>query len=247
MEINEQQKLFSRLDDLENLIKKIITPMSHKQSRDKLYEALAKAKLEYQPIFFNRQNSFNKQVYADLEALENATRKPLGNHGLSFIQEPRDIDGTTFLFSTLGHASGQDIEIKNRLIAVPSKGIASDHQRFGESLAFMKRQVMQSVLGIVANNDKEDNDDAGESAATYTNTEFKPVRVDQGIFSEKITHEQLETLYYELQDYPIMTQSLIKLLKIRDLADMPKAEFLTQMQNIRKQKIALTNSPMKEW
>lgn len=256
MDIKELQKLYARLDDLEKLINKINIPcqQTHKESRDKLYEALALSKLEYKPVRFNRQNSFNKQVYADLEAIHLATNTALANHGLSTLQEPKDVDGTTFLFTTLGHSSGQEIENKNRLIMMPFTGAKSDNQRFGESLAYMKRQVLQSMLGIVANNDPEDNDDADVAASLYNNEskrsiagDTKPAHVDQGIFTERITREQLDDLYYELQDYPVMTQSLLRGLEIRELSDMPKAKYHAQMQHIRKQKITLMNSPQKEW
>jgi len=222
--------------------------------RDKLYEALAKAKLEYRNVTFNRINSFNKQVYADLDLIQKATNKALANNGLVFIQEPRDEDGTTFLYSTLGHASGQEIICKSRLIVPGYTGAKSDNQRFGESLAYLKRQVAQCMLGVVANNDPEDNDDADASETQYNNEsrrsmagDEKPAYIDQGILTEKITREQLDELYYELQDYPIMAESLKKALEIQNLSDMPKAKYTAQMHHIRKQKIALMNSPRKEW
>jgi hypothetical protein len=222
--------------------------------RDKLYGALAKAKLEYRNVTFNRVNSFNKQVYADLDLIQKATNKALANNGLVFIQEPRDEDGTTFLYSTLGHASGQEIICKSRLIVPGYTGAKSDNQRFGESLAYLKRQVAQCMLGVVANNDPEDNDDADASETQYNNEsrrslagDPKPAHIDQGVFTEKITREQLDELHYELQDYPIMTESLKKALEIQNLSDMPKAKYASQMQNIRKQKLALMNSPRKEW
>lgn len=224
------------------------------EQRDKLYEALAKAKLEYKNVTFNRINSFNKQVYADLDLIQKATNRALATHGLVFIQEPRDEDGTTFLYSTLGHASGQEIVCKSRLIVPGYTGAKSDNQRFGESLAYLKRQVAQCMLGVVANNDPEDNDDADASETQYNNEsrrslagDPKPAHIDQGVFTEKITREQLDELYYELQDYPIMTDSLKKALEIQSLSDMPKAKYAAQMQNIRKQKLALMNSPRKEW
>ncbi len=222
--------------------------------RNELYTALAKAKLEYKNVRFNRENSFNKQVYADLDLIQKSTNIALANQGLVFIQEPKDIDGVTYLFSTLGHSSGQDISCKNRLIVPGYTGAKSDLQRFGEALAYLKRQVAQSMLGIVANNDPEDNDDADASETQYTNEsrrslagDTKPAHVDQGIFTERITRDQLDDLYYELQDYPIMTQSLLKGLEIKELSDMPKAKYHAQMQHIRKQKIALRDSPKKEW
>lgn len=224
------------------------------EQRNELYAALAKAKLEYKNVRFNRQNSFNKQVYADLDLIQKATNTALATQGLVFIQEPRDEDGTTFLYSTLGHSSGQDIICKSRLIVPGYTGAKSDNQRFGESLAYLKRQVAQCMLGVVANNDPEDNDDADASETQYTNEsrrsmggDTKPAHVDQGVFTEKITREQLDDLFYELQDYPIMTESLKKGLEIQNLSDMPKAKYAAQMQMIRKQKIALMNSPRKEW
>lgn len=222
--------------------------------RNELYAALAKAKLEYKNVRFNRENSFNKQVYADLDIIQKCTNIALANQGLVFIQEPRDEDGTTFLYSTLGHASGQEIVCKSRLIVPGYTGAKSDNQRFGESLAYLKRQVAQCMLGVVANNDPEDNDDADVSEIQYTNEtrrslggDTQPAHVDQGVFTEKITKDQLDELHYELQDYPVMTESLKKGLEIKNLSDMPKAKYAAQMQNIRKQKIMLQNSPRKEW
>lgn len=222
--------------------------------KDKLYEALAKAKLEYKNVTFNRVNSFNKQVYADLDIIQKSTNRALANNGLVYIQEPRDEDGTTFLYSTLGHSSGQEIICKSRLIVPGYTGAKSDNQRFGESLAYLKRQVSQCMLGVVANNDPEDNDDADAAETQYNNEsrrsmagDEKAAHVDQGVFTEKITREQLDELYYELQDYPVMTDSLKKAMEIKHLSDMPKAKYTAQMQHIRKQKIALRDMPRKEW
>lgn len=222
--------------------------------RAMLYEALAKAKLEYKNVRFNRENSFNKQVYADLDIIQKATNQALSNHGLVFFQTAPDEDGTTFLYSTLGHSSGQEIVCKSRLIVPVYTGAKSDNQRFGESLAYLKRQIAQSMLGVVANNDPEDNDDADASETQYNNEsrrsmggDTKAAHVDQGILTERITRDQLDDLFYELQDYPIMTASLLKGLEINTLSDMPKAKYSTQMQHIRKQKIALKDSPKKEW
>ena len=224
------------------------------ENRNELYAALAKAMLEYKNVTFNRINSFNKQVYADLDIIQKSTRVALANNGLVFFQEPRDEDGTTFLYSTLGHSSGQDIVCKSRLIIAAYTGAKSDNQRFGESLAYLKRQVAQCMLGIVANNDPEDNDDADASAIQYDHETRKalggdssPAHIDQGIFTEKITRDQLEDLNYELHDYPVMTESLKRGLEIKTLADMPKAKFSEQIQHIRSKKIALLNQPKKEW
>lgn len=255
MESVELLKLLEKLDSIEKYLDFLRLPLpKQKQQLGELYTALAKAKLEYKNVRFNRENSFNKQVYADLDVIQKATNAPLANQGLVFIQEPKDKDGTTYLYSRLGHSSGQRIICKNRLIIPGYTGAKSDLQRFGEALAYLKRQVAQAMLGIVANNDPEDNDDADASSTQYTNEtrrsiagDSKPAHVDQGVFSERISADDLEDLYYELQEYPIMTQSLLKGLEIKELADMPKAKFRSQMDLIRKQKIMLRDKPKKEW
>lgn len=255
MESVELLKLLEKLDSIEKSLDFIRLPLpAQKPEYNELYSALAKAKLEYKHVRFNRENSFNKQVYADLDVIQKATNVALAKEGLVFIQEPRDIDGTTFLYSRLAHSSGQHLKCKNRLIIPGYTGAKSDLQRFGEALAYLKRQVAQAMLGIVANNDPEDNDDADASATQYTNEtrrsiagDTKSAHVDQGVFSERISADDLEDLYYELQDYPVMTQSLLKGLEIKELADMPKAKFRAQMDLIRKQKIMLRDKPKKEW
>lgn len=254
MESLELIKILERLDIIAKSIKELTPTIIEINKKNELYSALALAKLEYKNVRFNRENSFNKQVYADLDIIQKSTNVALANNGLVFIQEPRDEDGTTFLYSTLGHSSGQEIVCKSRLIVPGYTGAKSDNQRFGESLAYLKRQVAQCLLGVVANNDPEDNDDADASETQYNNEsrrsmggDTKPAHVDQGILTERITRDQLDDLFYELQDYPIMTQSLLKGLEIKELSDMPKAKYSSQMQHIRKQKIALQNQPKKEW
>ena len=261
MESIELLKLLERFEKSDKILDEIVTGMNeslsfykNKKLKNELYAALAKAKLEYKNVRFNRENSFNKQVYADLDIIQKATNSALATHGLVFIQEPRDEDGTTFLYSTLGHASGQEIVCKSRLIVPGYTGAKSDNQRFGESLAYLKRQVAQAILGIVANNDAEDDDSAGDSETQYNNEsrrsvggDAKAAHVDHGILSEKITRDQLDDLFYELEHYPRMTESLLKGLEISSLSDMPKAKYHSEMQRIRKNKISLENAPKKEW
>lgn len=233
---------------------KSINEKKEKPARDLLYDALAKAKLEYKTVRFNRVNTFNKSVYSDLEMIFKATNAALSNHGLSFTQYPVDVDGTTFLDSILAHASGQELTCRNRLIIPGYTGAKSDNQRYGESLAYLKRQVAQAMLGVVACHDEEDNDDADVSESLFNNQSRKamagdetPASVDQGVLSERITKDQLEELHYELADYPKMTEALLRALEITRLADMPKAKYAAEMQRIRKNKLSLQNQPRKEW
>jgi len=245
------KQLADQMNKMYDLIKADREKLTDKSA---LYDALAKAKLEYKPVTFNRINTFNKQVYADLDMIEKATRDGLSHNGLVFFQRPEDEDGTTFLYSTLGHSSGQEIVCKSRLIVPGYTGAKSDNQRFGESLAYLKRQVAQCMLSITASHDEEDNDDADTSATQFDKTMRNavgnsevPAMVDQGTLSEKINKDQLQELHYELENYPMMYKSLLKGLEIKELADMPKAKYRQNIEMIKRQKAALTESPQKEW
>ncbi len=258
MESVELLRILDKIDNLEERMAKRFLPLieitKEPKKFNELYAAFAKAKLEYKTVRFNRINNFNKQVYADLEIIQKSTDSALSKYELVFFQQPKDEDGTTYLHSTLGHSSGQEITCKNRLIMQVYTGAKSDNQRFGESLAYLKRQVAQAMLGVVACNDPEDNDDADIAESQYNKESFRsiagderPAHVDQGVMTEKITKDQLNELYMELEDYPVMAKTLLKGMELTSLADMPKAKYINTVQHIRKQKIALTNSPKKEW
>ena len=257
MDSLELSQIIGKIDALYTMIDERIKSVrlaSEEQKHDLLYGALARAKLAYKPLRFNRDNTFNKQVYADLASIQRATNDALGNQELVFIQEIRDEDGTTFIYSRLGHSSGQYIMSRTRPI-IPAHNLAkSDNQRFGESVAYLKRQVLQAMLGIVADNDPEDDDSADTSEYAYNNevrnsmgNDTRPAHVDQGIISEKITKDQLNEIHMELEHYPVMAANLKRMHELNNLSDMPKAKYTGIMQTIRKQKITLMNSPKKEW
>ena len=75
---------------LDDQLHKIFDIAQQKPSLHELYAAFAKAKVEYKPLRSNRTNSFNKQPYADLEAIFKATDAALSKYELVFYQEPRD-------------------------------------------------------------------------------------------------------------------------------------------------------------
>ncbi len=64
---------------------------------------------------------------------------------------------------------------------------------------------------------------------------------------KKISKDQLSELHMELDEYPKITKFLFKGLNIKELSEIPKDKYLAVIQHIRKQKIALMNSPKKEW
>jgi hypothetical protein len=253
----EYADLASKLDGLSIQITDLsrdLHDIKDKPTKDLLYQALAKAKLEYKPLRFNRTNTFNKQVYADLEAIQRATNNALSNAGLTFIQAPVDVDGTTYLDSILGHCSGQELSYRNRLIIPEYTGANSNNQRYGEALAYLKRQVAQAMLGIVACNDEADNDDADTSEYIWNKQATKAIAgderkaiADDGIMSERITKSELEDLRFELDDYPVTLKAILKRFGIKELADLPKSMYQSTIRDIRERKMMLRDKDRKEW
>jgi len=78
------------------------------------------------------------------------------------------------------------------------------------------------LLGVVC----ADEDDDGEKAVSR----------DEKEDVNKITPEQLEQLYYELQGEENLTESILKVFKIKQLSEMPRDKFLSVISRIREVK-----------
>lgn len=193
--------------------------------RGKLYEALARARLDYKNMVFVHQDD------QDLDVINNGTTKALADQGLVFIQEIRDEYGVLFLYSTLGHSSGQEIISKTRILAPESTDIKEWTKCLDDKISFVRMKVSRCMLGVIHNN----------------NPQGVEVTTPQGSPTEKISNDQLDELYYELEDYPKLADSLKKSLGIKSLMDMPKSKYVAQMRNIRAHKLALKDSPRSEW
>lgn len=92
--------------------------------------------------------------YATLADIRDVTRKPLADNGLSFVQVPYYAADTGYhmLRTIIMHESGQFIGAEVPLM-VGDEG----NQAFGSALTFMKRYVLSSMLGVVADDDDDAN------------------------------------------------------------------------------------------
>lgn len=216
------------------LLKHELEKEDHYESEDtaKLAEAFAKAQGEYKRITYNRENPYFKSEYADLDAIVGAAEKALAKYGLSFYQSTRLDDGATILVSILKHSSGQWISSRTRIL--PPK---ADPQSYGSTLSYQKRYQAQTLLRVTIAHDL--NDDDAEVAmiderqiiakGTALNTKYNP----KDNTTDTITKEQLQELEYELAEYPDIGEEVLKGLKLRSLADMPKSRYMVSLQRIR--------------
>ena len=122
-----------------------------------LFAALAKAQLAMPDAKTDSENPFYKSKYADMASVVKANRKALTANGLSVTQFVQDMSNPlsegseSFLFTRLGHSSGQWIESFVRIR--PPK---EDIQSLGSYLTYLRRYSYAAIVGVVASGEDDD-------------------------------------------------------------------------------------------
>ena len=136
---------------------------------DKLLPALMKFQAECPPIpkdkenpYFKNKETGKKAMYADLQSIVEATRKPLSDNGLSVLQ----LVNKSSLMTTLHHTSGQQLESEMDLL-----NDKNNMQGLGSAITYARRYAMSTILGIVT----EDDDD-GNAASVKNATQAPPAQ-----------------------------------------------------------------------
>jgi hypothetical protein len=137
--------------------------------------ALAKAQQAIRSAEKDRSNPHLKNKYATLASVIRATRKPLGDHGLSLTCAPVFDDGRAGVCWTLRHASGQ---YESGVLLMPlgqARGV-NPSQQCGAVISYASRYVRMHLLGCAAGDDV---DAAHESNARKQPSRPKPVQRDK--------------------------------------------------------------------
>lgn len=149
----EDSKQEENIDDFAGLL----TIYARCQTDDlaDLFTALAKAQGSMKEARQSSKNPFFKSNYADLSAVVEASRPSLASNGLSIIHYVRTYGGKRFLFTRLGHSSGQYMDSW-----IPIEPPKEDPQSLGSYFTYLKRYTYSGISGVVAAGD----DDDGEKA-----------------------------------------------------------------------------------
>jgi hypothetical protein len=138
-----------------------------------LFEALAKAQAEFQPITKNRQVKVRPRKrddgyqppeytfdYATLDEVQDKTRPALNKYGLSMMQPFFDDDtGHRCLRTILAHSAGSRIEVD---VAMPQ---TRDIQDTGKAITYIKRYQWAAMLGVNSEEDDDGNAADGNTVA----------------------------------------------------------------------------------
>ncbi len=200
------------------------TSLKHSAQINEIASALAKAQGTMKPAVFNRTNPHFKSKYADFTSCMDACREPLSSNGLAITQLPTyTTDGKFILNTLLLHTSGQWMACE-----FPLNAKSDNIQAIGSSLSYAKRYSLCGMLGIVAD---EDIDDDGESAVSrpqaqqrvnpVVNTPAPIVKVNAG------QSELLKSLDQKLNGEcrEKINKWLMATYKTENLAELPQESF----------------------
>lgn len=137
-------------------------------------DALAKALVKVQGTMENAvkgaDNPFFKSTYATLSDIWEVARKPLTDNGLSVTQLCESADGQNVIIETvLLHESGQWIGGR---LSMPY--VKNDPQAVGSAISYGRRYALQSILGIVAEEDDDANHASGKGQIPKSDNPHPP-------------------------------------------------------------------------
>ena len=203
----------------------------HSQDIKELSKALALVQSEMQVAGKKKDNPFFKSKYADFQSVVEASRPAMVKNDLSITQIITEKEEGSYLVTMLMHNSGQFLRSVKKIS--PTK---PDIQSYSSYVTYCKRMSYSALLGVVC----ADEDDDGEQAVRNNeNNEEQAVsshhrkNVKAVPVEEKVTTEQLEVLWHELQDEQELAESILKAFKIKQLSEMPKDKFLSVISRIR--------------
>jgi hypothetical protein len=94
-------------------------------------------------------NPFFKSSYASLASVIEALREPFAANGLSFSQPCRvHTDGSIIVETMIIHSSGQYI-----MGEITGKPVKNDPQSVGSLISYLKRYLLQAMVGIASEDD----------------------------------------------------------------------------------------------
>ncbi len=239
MDSVELLEIVKQISDLKSYIKTLNFEKPRfnysSESTNELAGSLAKARLEFDEIGANKKG--HDRNWADLPYVLGKVNKGLANNGLSFVQYTTiEDDSSTILVTKLMHASGQWICSRLRLI------LGDTDKGNDRTLQINKRMQALALLGIWPLEDKLDDGGEQELEDKIVQGMFDPYEKVTKKSKEVLTKEQYDQVLHELEGWPKIAKGIMERYDITTLKDMPKDNFITDVERIRKLKIDLKKS-----
>ena len=133
-----------------------------------LFEALAKAQAEFEPVTATSRVTF-KNVdfkFAPLSEILGAVRPALNKYGLTLTQQTKHIPFGIKVVTTLLHESGVSYDIES----VPVFYNVNDIKNLGAQVTYLRRYEVKTLLGIEADSEELDMDNVPNQSQSVQQT-----------------------------------------------------------------------------
>lgn len=170
---------------------------SKSETIGKLIEALAKAKLKFDPVLKDTTNPAFHSKYADLASVIGATQDAMASEGLVMIQMPHAEFGPEdakllTLTSLLAHSSGEFLTSDLTLPAMMRERF--DAQSVGSAITYARRYAWTAMTGVA-----QEDDDGNKAAGMGTKEAAQSVAASKLKTAAKGDESVLIVAYKECQ------------------------------------------------
>ncbi len=197
---------------------------------DQLATSFAKARLGFEKIGANKKGYESK--FADFPYVISKVNDALAHNGLAFYQyTTNEDDSSCMLVTSLIHSSGQYINSRVRLI------LSDTDKNIDRTLQINKRMQALALLGIWPLEDNLDDNGDQELEDKLIDGMFSGVEISAKKSKDVVTKEQYEMIMQELKGWPEIAKAIFKRYDITTLKDMPKENFIEDIERVRKIKI----------
>lgn len=127
--------------------------MKRSENIIEIAKAINLAQREMKPAAKDSTNPHYRSKYSDLASVMEAIREPIGNNGLSIMQEATLNETGVSVTTLILHTSGQWIEFDPLTIPLGKK----DAHAVGSACSYGKRYSLCAALGVVSDDDDDGN------------------------------------------------------------------------------------------
>ncbi len=165
--------------------------------------ALSKAQIKMKVPAKDKVNPHFRNRYCSLGSVISSCKDALNECGISMTQPLVDIDGKTYVVTTLSHSSGQWMRSYLSLRAAEN----ANSQQMGSALTYARRYSLCAMVGIDG-----DEDDDGEAAAQAPSQKW-------------ISKEKFDTMMSIISHDPQLVMNLKKLCKVDELQNITDKQY----------------------
>ena len=183
-----------------------------------MYKKLLAVQKEIGKISKDSTNPFFKSKYFDINALLDAVKPVLSDHGLLLLQPLTHIDGQAAIKTMLIEVeTGDMIDVMTPLTE------NSDPQKMGSAITYYRRYSLQSLLGLQA---EDDDGNKASGKKKKVESKFKPETTVQS--ARDRIRKGFDILKYSAEKQAEMVTEYLDVSSVGDSDDLENLNFLLE-------------------